>query len=100
MILEMQERGIRLLPVDLQKSDKRRFLPEGGDLRCPFLSLNGFPEAAADGIVEARATPFLSVEDLRLRARLGTAAIDALRAQGALEGLAETSQMDLFSMLG
>jgi len=100
MILEMQERGIRLLPVNLYHSDPRRFLPENGDLRCPFLSLNGFPEAAADAIVEARGTEFLSVEDLRLRAHLGTSITDMLRTQGALEGLPETSQVDMFSILG
>ncbi|MCE5343793.1 MAG: PolC-type DNA polymerase III [Eubacteriales bacterium] len=100
MILEMQERGIRLLPVDLYKSEKSRFLPEGDDLRCPFLSLNGFPEAVADAILQTRATPYLSVEDLRLRAHLGSGVTDMLRAQGALQGLAETSQVDIFSMLG
>ena len=100
MILEMQERGIKLLPVDLYHSDARLFLPEGGDLRCPFLSLNGFPEAAASAIVEARETPFLSVEDLRLRAHIGAGVTDMLRAQGALEKLPETSQVDIFSMLG
>ena len=30
MILEMQERGIRLLPADLYKSDKRPFFARGG----------------------------------------------------------------------
>ncbi|MEA4999389.1 MAG: PolC-type DNA polymerase III [Candidatus Limiplasma sp.] len=100
MILEMQERGIRLLPVDLYQSDKRRFLPEGADLRCPFLSINGFPEAAADGIIEARGTPFLSVEDLKMRAKIGLAAVEQLKAQGALEGLAATSQVDMFGLLG
>jgi len=100
MILEMQERGIRLLPVDLYKSDKRRFLPEGADLRCPFLSVNGFPEASSDGIVEARETAFLSVEDLKLRGHLGGAVVDMLRAQGALEGLPESSQVSFLSMLG
>ncbi len=100
MILEMQERGIRLLPVDLYKSDKSRFLPEGADLRCPFLSLNGFPEVVADAILQTRATPYLSVEDLRLRAHVGGGVTDMLRAQGALQGLAETSQVDFFSMLG
>jgi DNA polymerase-3 subunit alpha (Gram-positive type) len=100
MILEMQERGIRLLPVDLYRSDKSRFLPEEGDLRCPFLSLNGFTEAAADAIAQSRDTPYLSVEDLRVRAHLGTGITDMLRTQGALGGLAETSQVDMFSMLG
>jgi DNA polymerase-3 subunit alpha (Gram-positive type) len=99
MILEMQERGIRLLPADLYHSDKKKFLPENGNLRCPYLSINGFPEAAADGILEARSTPFLSVEDLRMRAHLGASITDMLRAQGALEGLPETSQVDMFSIL-
>jgi len=100
MILEMQERGIQLLPVDLYRSDKQRFLPEGGDLRCPFLSVSGFPEAAADGILQARATPFLSVEDLKMRGKIGAAAVEQLKGQGALEGLAATSQVDMFGFLG
>ena len=100
MILEMGLRGYKLLPVHLYKSDKKRFLIEGGNLRCPFLSINGFPEAVADGIVEARkASDFLSIEDLRIRARVGDSGIDMLRKQGALEGLAESSQLDLFSMM-
>ena len=28
-------RGIRFLPVDLYKSDVRRFLIEDGNIRCP-----------------------------------------------------------------
>ena len=101
MLLEMQQRGIRMLPVDLYKSHASRFLPENGALRCPFTSVSGFGEAAVQGILETRdpQKPYLSVEDLRLRARLGTSAIDMLRQQGALEGLPETSQVDLFSFL-
>ncbi len=101
MLLEMQERGIRMLPVDLFKSHKERFLPEGGDLRCPFTALSGFPEAAAQGILDSRdpQRPYISVEDLRIRARIGAAAVDMLRQQGALMGLPETSQVDLFSLL-
>ena len=36
--------------------------------------------------MEVRGTAFLSVEDLKLRAHLGAAVVDMLRAQGALEG--------------
>ena len=88
-----------MLPVDLYKSDASRFLPENGDLRCPFTAVNGFGEAALQGIISARdpAKPFLSVEDLRIRAHLGASTLDMLRQQGALEGLPETSQVDLFS---
>ena len=55
MILEMNLRGFTLLPVHLYKSDKKNFLIEGNGLRCPFLSINGFPEAIADAIVAERA---------------------------------------------
>ena len=99
MVLEMQERGMKLLPVSLYYSDQHHFLPENGNLRCPFLSINGFPEAAADSIVEARTETFLSVEDLKLRAHLGAAVLEMLRGQGALEGLPETSQLTMFSLL-
>jgi len=102
MILEMNLRGYKLLPVDLYKSDKKYFLIEEAEngLRCPFLSLNGFPEAAADGIVDARKNGrFLSVEDLRLRAHVGTSVVDMLTKQGALENMAASNQIDLFSMM-
>ena len=43
--------------------------------------------------------PFISIEDLRTRAHVGASAVEALRNQGALEGLPETSQVDLFSLM-
>ena len=90
-------RGIRLLPVDLYRSDVRRFTIENGDLRCPLTSLGGLGESSALPIVEARRQgPFISVEDLRSRARLGQGVIDMLRANGALEGLAESNQISMF----
>ena len=36
---------------------------------------------------------------VRMRAHLGASITDMLRAQGALEGLPETSQVDMFSIL-
>ncbi|MDD6041366.1 MAG: PolC-type DNA polymerase III [Clostridia bacterium] len=101
MLLEMQLRGIRMLPVDLYRSDLKNFLIEGDDLRCPFTSISGFPEAAAQGIIDTRdaSRPYISVEDLKSRAHLGDGVIETLRAQGALEGLPATSQVDLFSLM-
>ena len=101
MLLEMQLRGIRMLPVDLYKSDLKNFLIEGDDLRCPFTSISGFPEAAAQGIIDSRDPdrPYISVEDLKNRAHLGDGVLETLRAQGALEGLPATSQVDLFSLM-
>ena len=97
LVLEMNLRGIRFLPVDLYRSDVRRFLMEDGNIRCPFISLPGLGESAAAQIAEARKErPFISVEDLRIRGKAGSAIIDMLRAHGALEGLTETNQISMF----
>ena len=97
LVLEMNMRGIRFLPVDLYKSDVRRFLIEDGNIRCPFISLPGLGESAAIPIAEARKDgPFLSIEDLQKRGRAGSAVIEVLRSQGALEGLSETNQISMF----
>ncbi len=97
LVLEMNLRGIRFLPVDLYRSDVRRFRIEDGNIRCPFISLPGLGESAAVPIVEARKDgPFLSIEDLKNRARVGTSVVDMLRLHGALEGLSETNQLSMF----
>ena len=102
MLLEMQQRGIRMLPVDLYKSDAKNFLPEGDDLRCPFTAINGFGDNAVQGILESRdpRKPYISVEDFRARAHVGQSVVEMLRGQGAFEGMPETSQVDLFSLMG
>ncbi len=97
LVLEMNMRGIRFLPVDLYKSTVKTFVIEDGNLRCPFMSLVGLGESAAVPIVEARKDgEFLSVEDLRSRAHVSQGVIDLLRAHGSLEGLEETSQVSMF----
>ena len=97
LVLEMNMRGIHFLPVDLYKSDVRKFLIEDGNLRCPFTSLGGLGESAALTIAAAREQArFLSVEDLKERGKVGTGVIDLLRAHGTLEGLSETSQISMF----
>ena len=97
LILEMNLRGIRFLPVDLYRSDVRRFLIEDGNIRCPFISLPGLGESAAIPIAEARKDgPFLSIEDLQKRGKVGSSVIETLRTQGALQGLSETNQISMF----
>ena len=97
MVLEMMARGFYFLPADLYKSDVKRFIPEGEKaLRVPFTALGGLGESAAQGIVESRGTAFISVEDLKNRAKLSSAVIDLLREHGSLGSLSETSQVTLF----
>ena len=64
----------------------------------PFTALGGLGESAAIGIVEARGTPFISVEDLKNRAKLSSAVLDLLREHGCLKELAETNQVTLFQL--
>jgi len=97
LVLEMNLRGIKFLPVDLYKSDVRRFLIEDGNIRCPFISLPGLGESVAVTIAEAREEgQFLSVEDLKKRGKAGSAVVDMLRAHGALDGMTETNQISMF----
>ena len=97
LVLEMNMRGFKFLPCDLYKSDVRRFLIEDGSLRCPFISLGGLGESAAEAIVREREkAPFLSVEDMKERAKVSSAVVELLRSHGALENLSETSQVSMF----
>jgi DNA polymerase-3 subunit alpha (Gram-positive type) len=98
VLKEMTLRGFGFLPVSLMESDAERFRPVGDrQLLMPFLALPGLGRTAAHNILEARADgPFLSVEDLRERARLTKPVLDLLRQYGALDGLGETRQLALF----
>ena len=51
------------------------------------MCLPGLGESAAIPIAEARKDgPFLSIEDLQKRGRVGSSVIETLRTQGALQG--------------
>lgn len=97
--LEMIERGINFLPIDLYKSKANRCSIEPGGIRLPFTALGGTGESAAKGIEVARdAGEFISVEDLKTRAGISSAVIERLRENGCLEGLAMRNQLSLFDV--
>ena len=99
VVNEMMARGIEFLPVDLYKSDAKVYKIEDGKIRMPFGAMSGTGEAAAEGLAKARDDgdgPYISVEDVRQRAGVSSAIIEALRSIGALEGLPENSQISLF----
>ncbi len=96
LVNEAYARGIGFLPVDLEKSSDREYLPENGKIRLPFSSLAGVGENAATNIVEARSVePFFSVEDLQIRAQLTRAVVETLRQNHVLDGVNETDQMTM-----
>ena len=93
---ECMARGIKFLPVDIEKSDSYAFLPENDAIRMPFSALPGLGENAAKNIIEAREIePFFSVEDLQTRAKLTKSVIEILRINGVIKNLDETDQITL-----
>lgn len=100
-VLEMYERGIKFLPIDLYKSDATKFLVEEEGLRPPFNSISGMGNVAADGIYNAvhGDEPIKSIDDLRKRAKIGNAAIDLLKKFNCLNGLPESDQLSFFDMV-
>ena len=98
IINEMLARKIELLPVDLYQSHSTQFVVDDGKIRLPFSSLAGVGDAAAVGLMEARESggEYISIDDLRTRAKVSTAVIETLREAGSLEGLPESSQTTLF----
>ena len=97
LINECMARGIRFLPIDLEKSDARVFLPENGSIRMPFSALDGVGENAAESIIKARnEESFFSVEDVQIRAGLNKSVMETLRQAGVFDGINETDQLTFF----
>ena len=97
IVNEMYARGIKFLPLDLYKSSATRFLMEDNGIRPPLNSLPGFGTIAAEGIERARQEgEFDSIDELKIRAKLGKSGIELLRNAGCLKGMTESNQMSLF----
>ena len=71
-------------------------------MRLPFTALRGLGESAAIALEEAtiHGQEYISVEELQQASGVAQSIFDKLREVGALGNLPETSQVDLFSMLG
>ena len=97
LVRESMARGVQYLPVSLEKSHTKYFLPEDGKIRMPFMSLSGLGETAAERIVQAREEgEIFSIDELRLKAGLSRSVVDILRKNGVLDHLSETNQLTLF----
>lgn len=100
LVLEMYERGIKFLPIDLYKSHATKFLVEGDCLRPPINCISGMGTVAAESIYNAaREEPFSSIEDLKKRAKIGNVAIDSLKKFDCLKGLPESDQISFFDVM-
>lgn len=100
LVLEMYERGIKFLAIDLYKSHATKFIVEDDGIRPPLNSIAGMGNVAAESIYNAaKGEPFNSIEEVRKRAKIGNAAIDLLKKFDCLRGLPESDQLSIFDML-
>lgn len=99
IVLEMYERGIKFLPIDIYKSHSTKFLLEKGDIRPPLSSIPGLGIGAAIGIEKAKQAEngkFMSIDDLAVKAKIGKSVIELLNKFGCLKGMNKSNQMSLF----
>lgn len=100
IVLEMNERGIHFLPVDIYKSDAIKFIVEADGIRPPLSKLTGFGEVDAKKLVEARAEGrFTSIEQMAMKSKIGKVAVETLQKAGCLDGMPRSEQMDMFDLI-
>ncbi len=94
---EMMARGIEVLPIDLNKSQAMKYVPENGKMRLPFGALGGVGDKAAYAIYEtAQKGNFVSKEDFQIEAGVSKTIIQNLADLGAMSDLPDTNQMSMF----
>ena len=87
----------KFLPIDLYKSHATKFQVEGDYLRPPLNSIAGLGTVAAESIMKARnEEKFMSIDDMKIRAKIGDSVTELLRKFGCLEGMSQSNQMSLF----
>ncbi|CEN76055.1 DNA polymerase III PolC-type (PolIII) [[Clostridium] sordellii] len=96
--LEMYARDIKIIPVDIYKSDAKTFQVVGEKtLLPPMIALQGVGENAAINIQKERENgEFISKEDLRKRTKISKTVIETLTNHGSLENMSDENQLSLF----
>lgn len=97
VVREMYLRGIHFLNVDLYQSDAEQFRLTPQGLVPPLVSIPGLGLTGAQRLTAARdAATFLSIDDVRRRARLSQPILVALDRLGAFKSLPAHDQLQLF----
>ena len=95
--IEMYARGLKFLPLDLEKSHSYKFIPTPEGIIPPLNAIAGLGTNAARSIVEAREqAPFASVEDLCKRAKVTKTIVEIMRNRGMFKNLPESDQVTFF----
>ena len=97
VIYEMLCRGINFLPIRYKKSDVSRYVIEDGNLRLPFLAVEGCGESAAEEMKKVvDSGDFISVEDIKNKAGLNNTVVERFNEMDVFDGLPQSAQMSLF----
>ena len=97
IVVELEARGIELLPVDIYLSEGRKFKIEDGKIRIPLIGISGLGGAVIENILKEREeAKFISVEDLKRRTKMSQTVANKLKSIGAFSSLSETNQISLF----
>ena len=99
LALEATARGIKFLPISLEKSDANNFIidEENNTLLPPFRTIEGLGDTVAKTIVEEREKrEFISIEDLQKRGKVSQTLIEKMKNMNMLDGMPESSQLSLF----
>ena len=96
--LEATARGIKFVPIELDKSNATVWnVKDETSIYPPFASIDGLGDTVANNIVKERKKQnFLSIEDLQNRCKISTTLIDKMKSMKILDGMDESSQLSLF----
>lgn len=102
IVEEMYARGIEFLPIDLQTSAATKFTKvEKGKILPPLSAYYQIPDTLAEKIVaEREKAPFANREELMQRCGIGSTTLDKIKDYGLLDYLPESSQINMFELLG
>ncbi len=99
VVYEFNMRGFTFAPIDLYKSEARRFVIEDGQLRPPFVSISGLGESAAEDLARCgrEGKKYISIEELsRDCPKVSQSHLEMLKSLGALGNMPDSSQINLF----
>jgi len=94
IVQEMYARGFTFMPIDIYRSDAKKFEVVDGKILPALSSIEGMGEKAAQQLADAaKDGPFISLNDLRERAKLSKTIIDKMVNLGLVNDLPEDNQL-------
>ncbi len=97
LVYEMQCRGINFLPIHYEKSHATKYMIEDGNLRLPFLAVEGCGENAANNLYATiQKHNYVSIEDITSQSGLNGTAMEKLERMGVFDDLPKSAQISFF----